>query len=453
MRLQLRSFRSRLSTNSSRIEITWSILFAGFIGATYKSIPEIPCGLILASAVAILLLPAAPRLMRAADWSMGLLVAYEIPSVTLSQYWSNGVRTALIVAISALIYFTVRLTIRESRQTALLGGLLGTGGAWLAFAGLRQVIANAQRLGGVGLTDFVAFRSNLMSPPIPWVLGEWLTLLLLVLPFACALPVYLWWTKRGLLAVITLIAPLLIAATLTISLSRATFGSLVLFCVAACVLMALCQTISIRRSSLLLAASLGTLVLILTCIYPLYRGVFEAYAGKHTSQVRSGQGRIGIWSRSLELVRAHPLFGVGSSNAGLFLLSTADQEETTGFASRTFSLPVQVLVEKGGIGFLLYTTFLFIVGREFFLAVRSSRQRAAVIETAPSKRSSRRRKISMEPSVADQASAEVAMQCCFAAGLIAVLYRELTYSSVMEHALTLVLVTTLAALVCSPERA
>ena len=42
------------------------------------------------------------------------------------------------------------------------------------------------------------------------------------------------------------------------------------------------------------------------------------------------------------------------------------------------------------------------------------------------------------------------MKCCFAAGLVAVLFRELTYSSLLEHILTLVLAFTLTALMCAP---
>ena len=76
-------------------------------------------------------------------------------------------------------------------------------------------------------------------------------------------------------------------------------------------------------------------------------GHLSAYAGSHASQVRSTEGRIGIWTRSLELMHSHGLWGVGSSNAALSLISSADQEETTGFASRAFSLPIQVLAEKG----------------------------------------------------------------------------------------------------------
>jgi hypothetical protein len=59
--------------------------------------------------------------------------------------------------------------------------------------------------------------------------------------------------------------------------------------------------------------------------------------------------------------------------------------------------------------------------------------------------------IHLGPAAADQ-SARKAMTCYFAAGLVAVLFRELVYSSLLEHSLTLVLAAVLSGLVCSPEQ-
>ncbi len=74
---------------------------------------------------------------------------------------------------------------QSNLQAASFSGLLGLGGGWLALSGLSQFHENANRLGAVGLTDLVAFRSRLITPPSPWIPGEWFTLLLLMLPFAC----------------------------------------------------------------------------------------------------------------------------------------------------------------------------------------------------------------------------------------------------------------------------
>jgi hypothetical protein len=66
----------------------------------------------------------------------------------------------------------------------------------------------------------------------------------------------------------------------------------------------------------------------------------------------------------------------------------------------------------------LYAAFLLLVGRTFVQTMR-----------------------------AELPGRDKAMACCFAAGLVAVLFRELTYSSVLEHTVTLALAMTLSALV------
>jgi len=234
-------------------------------------------------------------------------------------------------------------------------------------------------------------------------------------------------------------------------MSRAVFWSTVVFYFSVCALFVFSKVLSLRAGGTLLAGALGSLLLTLTCESAIYPGLIKAYASQHGSQTRSAQGRVEIWNRSLELFRAHTLVGVGSANSALMLLSSADDEETTGFASRTFSLPVQLLVEKGIIGFVLYIVFLGLVAREFVQTIRH-----AVPARDAGKRSSEPNQL--EPkhlrtrdAEAKDDSAYKAMVCCFAAGLIAVLFRELTYSSLMEHSLTLALLAALAALVCRPH--
>jgi O-antigen ligase len=289
---------------------------------------------------------------------------------------------------------------------------------WLAISAVNGFRDNAKTLQLAGLADPVAFRSRLIPAPPPFVVGEWLTIPLLLVPFACTLPMYLWLSGRTWFAAIACAAPLAIAAALSLSCSRAAFWGTVLFCVALCAGLAVFRLISIRASVKLLGSALVALFVVLVSENAAYPGLISAYAGQHTSQTRSTEGRVGIWKRTVDVVRAHPLWGVGSSNAALALTSSADQEETSGFASRAFSLPAQVLAEKGVVGFLLYAGFLVLVGREFIFTMQLK-----------------------VPSV------DKAMVCCFAAGLIAVLFRELTYSSVLEHTVTLALVMTLCALV------
>src|SRR5207247_2637315 len=145
-----------------------------------------------------------------------------------------------------------------------------------------------------------------------------------------------------------------------------------------------------------------------------------AYTGQHISQFRSTQGRLTIWKRSVELVRTNPPWGVGSGNAALSLLSTADADETTGFASRTFSLPVQVLLEKGTFGFLLYGTFVLLAGIEFMRGMRPVPQPYRLPRRSAKTKGTGDSFQSMQASTIRPART---MRSCFAAGFIAVLVR------------------------------
>jgi len=387
--------------------------------------------------------------LRAVDGGVLLVFVFEAPSLLFSQYCANSLGTSEAIAVAVLVYFVIRLVISGPRETVWLVGLLGIGNAWLAFSGVNEFAAGTASLTEIGLTDFVAFRTRFIHPIHGWLPGETFTAFLLTLPFACATAAYFWKQQKQGLAAIALLPSALIAGVLCLSLSRAVFWSTVLFSFAGCMLLVVYRVVTLRAGSFLLAGALGVIIAILACESALYPGIFQAYAGSHTSQARSTQGRMGIWSRSLELVNGHRWWGVGSSNAALSLLSSADQDETTGFASRAFSLPIQVLVEKGIIGFALYVTFLMLVGREFHRGMRTSLTAIQPSAETPSRRRGAARK--QERLRVQDEHAQRAMKCCFVAGMVAVLFRELTYSSLLEHTLTLVLFFALAALVCAGD--
>jgi len=187
-------------TGRAVVELAWACVLAGLIAGLYQTAPIVDRLLVLAALIAVVFFAMKDLRMRAVDWGVLLTGAYEIPSLLFSQYRANSIRTAWAIAISVLAYFAIRATFRSALQIVAFSSLLGLGGAWLAVSGLHQFDANTKLLAGVGLTDPVAFRSRLMSPPAPWILGEWLTVLLLALPFACALSVFLWRTGKTWIA-------------------------------------------------------------------------------------------------------------------------------------------------------------------------------------------------------------------------------------------------------------
>src|SRR6185437_4367202 len=362
---------------------------------------------------------------RPIDGAVVLVLLYEAPSLLLSRYPLNGLRGATALLAAALLYMLVRLVAGGSRQTALIAVLVGVGGVALAGFALIQFNQQVHLLNANGLADIVAFRARLIVPPAPWVLGEWFTLVLLTLPFAFAAPVLLCLDRRWVFAAVAAAMPILVSSSLLLSCSRAVFWAVIVFAVVAVTMAAVYRTIRTKVALIAITGAFGVLALVLATENVFYPGVAEAYTGQHTSQVRSTEGRLSIWKRSAGVFWLSPVWGVGGGNAPLFLTSNANEDETTGFASRTFSLPIQVLTEKGAVGALLYAAVLVLAGWEAHRKLRNLK-------------------------VSPQAKA---LTCCLAAGLVAVLFRELTYSALLEHSATTMLLATSLALLAAEETA
>ena len=407
------------------VGLLFAVSAPAFIAIAYAgtgSLPFLLSGVVLLAAF----LPAlTPRRLHALDWAMLLVLVYEVPALLLSRYPANSLRATVTLWAAVSFYAFVRMLIRTPRQATVIAALVGTGGVVLAGVALMQFDRQVGLLRANGFSDVVAFRARLISPSAPWVLGEWFTLLLLTLPFACALVAYFWLEQRWLLAAGAALMPISITAGLLLSCSRAIFWALVAFVVVAVGIAAAYRVIRIKQAVVAIASTLCVSGVVLAAENVLCPGLVEAYAGQHMSQVRSTEGRRAIWKRSADVFKVSPLWGVGSGNAPLFLTSSADQDETTGFASRTFSLPIQVLAEKGAIGAALYLLVLVLAGWEAHRKLRS-------------------------PKVSPQMKG---LTCCLAAGVIAVLFRELTYSSLLEHTATAMLFAMAIALATVEEPA
>lgn len=435
-----------------RVEIVWTLAFGSLLFGLYTHATWIYFGLAIVALSGIALLASKKQQMRGVDFVVLLICAFELFSFCVSQYHSNSIYQAWTVCMAALAYLVVRLVVRTPTLIVCLSGLLGVGGACLGLSGMIRFNENVRLLTESGLSNLLAFRSQLFSPPSPWISGEWFTLLLIALSLACVLPVSLWQRHKNWPAALSSLFPTLICSTLLLSLSRAVFLSTVLFFMGFTAFLAWRRLFTFRKAATLSFSLLAVLTLIPAVESILFPGVFSAYTSQHVSQVRSTEGRLTIWHRSLEIVREHPFWGVGASNSALALMASADQDDTTGFASRTFSLPLQVLVEKGLLGFLLYLTFLTLVAREFIVATRCSPPKCASVSTSNSKLEARNSASTTKAVLSDD-SARKAVSCCFAAGLVAVLTRELVYSSLLEHTLTLVLVAILCALTVRQDQA
>ena len=352
--------------------------------------------------------------MRALDWAFVGVGGYELAALLLTSYRANSIWYAEIVALAVLLYFVVRLAIWRAWQTLVIAAIVGMGGACVAGMAIYQFVSNAAAMRHVGFSGIVPFRARLISPS---------SFILLTLPFSCALPLWLWSRGKRPWTLIASFASIGITIALCLSCSRGVFWSLVLFCTLTAGLAAIYGLFPARTALLLVFALLGTVGVLLALENTVYPGVAQAYTGGHGSQVRSIEGRIAIWKRSLALFRDHPVWGVGAGNSPLYLNSVEEQDETVGFSSRTFSLPLQLLTEKGTIGVLVYAAVILLVFWEVHRQLRR----------------------------VDLPVSERLVVCCLLSGLVAVLARELTYSSLLEQMPVALLTASAIGLVWVPE--
>jgi len=110
------------------VEIAWAGILSTLLAGLYSTAAGITLWIAAILLAALLFLPTKPIQMRAVDWSVLLLAAFEIPSLLSSQYRANSIREAVAIAIFALIYCAARLAIRSNLQVAVFTGLLGLGG-------------------------------------------------------------------------------------------------------------------------------------------------------------------------------------------------------------------------------------------------------------------------------------------------------------------------------------
>jgi O-antigen ligase len=361
--------------------------------------------------------------VTALDWAMVALAAYEAPSLATSQYATDGLLFARALSCAILFYVLARLTLSTNHQCFVTASLVALGGIALAAFAFSRFAHEANAVERAGLSAIVPFRARLIPVPAPWVLGEWFTLVLLTLPFAAAVPTLLWFADRRIAAIASSLAPLTISAVLLLSCSRAIFWAVVVLALATIVAAALYRVLKPKSALAIGSAALCMFALMLAGENAIYPGIASAYTGRDVSQARSTAGRLDIWKRSIGVLRVSPIWGVGSGNAPLFLTSTGNSEDTTGFASRTFSLPIQILTEKGSLGAALYLTVLLLAAWTGHRLLRNAK---------------------VQPT-------EKVLTCCMAAGIIAVLVRELTYASLLEHPATAMLFALMLAFLAAKE--
>lgn len=342
------------------------------------------------------------------DFSALLYVGLQFVTLPTSESYPNTIHfiTPSVVALCA--YFSLRLLPLPEAAQVLLYRIAVFFGLLLALADLVAWVTEVQILASFPRSDLAALHANLPLIGGP-TQNDSIMLVLAILPFALAS----WMLARGRNRWFSFLSQMVAAALIAVialSFSRGIYLSFAVLVAGTFVLMKQNGALSPR---LLGSACLivGVPVIAVLASFDVLPAAMETVGNKTISEQRSTMGRIVTWRDSLHEIEEHPLLGTGGYSDGLESLAWLRDSPDKTFTARTYNAPLEALLSSGLIGLLSYGTFLTYPIIRFF---RGS----------------------------GMASGGVRQKQVFsflAAGIIALIVRDLTYSSLVLDGRTILI--------------
>lgn len=285
------------------------------------------------------------------DWTDLLVISLlviELISFVFSVYRPNSFLSLEKMFFWALFYYTLRYGLKKEFSKNMfclgLGGyaLLLSCGALLTFFFLK---ANLQVEGWQDASQFKALFS-----PFSFRNNDWATISLAFLPFPLIAAVLFRSVKFVPLA--GLFGFSLMVYSVLISFSRGAYLSLGVFLLVLISGIILLRLVNTKTWISMLLAT-GCMIAVLTI--PIYKPLTTTLAmNKTVSQQRSTKGRLETFRLGWCKVKEHWLTGVGAYNYALSGNTCRNTSEDAGDSIFTNNLYLQILIEKGVIGFIVY---------------------------------------------------------------------------------------------------
>jgi O-antigen ligase len=310
------------------------------------------------------------------DVSALLVVLAETASYAASAYPANSLHYLAESLFLFLFYCLVRFNLNRDYQRVAIFAALLLLGFWVSARALYSFWNHYDRMSALGFSDptDVKHLFGLVGPD-NYTTTERITLLLLLLPFPLILFLAF---ERLKLARLLLLAAITILLALSVTFSRAVYVATFAFILVASFLFYRYRCFSARRIALF---NIMIGIVVSLCLIPVARSVLTTLSMVKTeSQVRSVEGRLHLWSASGDIVKRHPLAGIGANNFPMQY--TAYTEENSAFVVSAFSYFLQILVERGAFGLLAYSMLILAYFRASARSIKTATsgfQRTATI--------------------------------------------------------------------------
>lgn len=290
------------------------------------------CLLLLITGLA-LIRPLPHRQWTAIDIGLSLITVYDIASCLYASCPVSAIPRALFSLCCLIAYSVLRKLFRTERITDIIGqgSLLPVGAALLlaicSFFIFRQSVLS------VDFEDTYHFR--FLFQPLGYITNVWAEVLLVLLGWVCLVRRY-----STLFIFLTILAILF-------SFSRGAYIALGVYVVTCLLFMAP------KREQLRLSA-ICVIAFVLTGVFlPSETGI-TLQMNRTVSQQQSTEGRINATQAAWNTFREHPLLGYGNGNYTFAIDQTLNQDSTLPYTSYAPNILVQLLIEKGIAGILLY---------------------------------------------------------------------------------------------------
>ncbi len=285
------------------------------------------------------------------DYSVLLVVLLEVVSFSFSTYQPNSFQSLMEICFLFLFYNLVRFHLKHEYQRVALYVFITMWAMYLSWLGLINLIQLQERLSSLGFRDLTDFRNLVwFLNPVGISIGEWVTVLFVMLPFPLILFIKYrrwWWARVVLLACV-----LAIVFTIAITFIRGAYLALAAAFLIGTILFYVYRIFPLKKILVFDGIVLGLLII---CMLPLARPAITTLSIlKTTSQTRSLEARRSIWKNSLDIVKQHPLLGIGANNFTMQYVAYDDSDGDGAFVLRPFNYFLHILVEKGVIGLLVY---------------------------------------------------------------------------------------------------
>ncbi len=299
------------------------------------------CLLLLAAVLAIIR-PLPIEQWTIIDGCLSLITVYDITSCLYARCPVPAIYKTVLSLFCLTVYFVSRklFTSKRATQIILRGSYLPISVALLlaicSFFIFRQSVLS------VGFEDTYHFR--FLFRPLSYPTNAWAEVLLFLLSWVCIVRHY-----SGPFIFLVILAILL-------SFSRGAYIALGIYIITWLLL------VKVKRTKYYLLIS-SILAVMLTGIFFPKEMKTTLQMNRTTSQQRSTQGRITAAQSAWKAYQKYPLFGYGNGNYTFAVDRTLNQDSTrpnTSFAPNIF---IQLLIEKGVVGLLLYLILLMAICR------------------------------------------------------------------------------------------